>query len=105
VLVPDVLLQVGPGPAAVGGHRHRGAPALDPFGGLVDREVVHDVPEAEEAAGSEHPAHPTEGHRLPEVRQMMQCVARVHDVRGLAGVPVGEEPTLDDLQRRRPLSS
>ena len=82
--------------------RQRGAPLLDPVLGLVGGEVVHDVPQAKDPAGPEHPPDPAEGDGLPEVRKVVQGVARVHEVRRLAAVLVGQESALDDLERRRP---
>jgi len=65
--------------------------------------VVHDVPEAKDPAGPEHLSDPAEGNGLPEVRKVVQRIARVDEVCGLAPVLVGEESILDDLQRRRPV--
>src|SRR5439155_25790493 len=80
--------------------RCAGEPRLDPLGRLVRLERVDEVAEQEGAAGREQGGDTGERDPLPEVRQMVQRVPRVHELRRLAAVLVREEAGLDALDVR-----
>src|SRR5205807_7735972 len=61
------------------------------LGGL---EVEHQVAQPEDSSPPEHGRHAAEGDPLPEVGDLMKCVAAEDEVRGTALVVVGEEARL-----------
>ncbi len=55
-------------------------------------EVEGHIPESEDSAGSEDGMNPIKGERLPEVRQMMECIAGVDKVDWLIEMLVRQNP-------------
>ena len=84
--------RVPPGPAVLGSIGCGGLePVLDDGVGFGEIACEHEVAQSEHTTLSKDVRHPAEGDGLPEVRQMMECVPRVDDIRGTARVRVAEE--------------
>ena len=64
---------------------------------LVRLAGVDDVAEHERPAGPQQVRNTAKCDRLPDIRKMVQRVPRVHGVRSLTVVLVGEEACLDAL--------
>ena len=92
VLRTDVLGQLGGGPAASRIIGRAGEPGGHPRVGLGRLEVVDEIAHEQDSAGLEKAMDPVERDRLPEVRDLVQRVARADEVDRWAGVLVREEP-------------
>src|SRR5256885_10171865 len=57
--------------------------------------------QSEQSARPKHAPRPAERPHLPEVGQMVKGVAGVDDVRGIAGMVVGQEAGGDDVEDRK----
>ena len=91
----DVLLVVRPRVTLRRVVGRAGHPSLEDLAGLCRLEVVHQVPQPKDPAGTQQAGDPVEGDRLPEVGQLVESVARVDAVDRRTSVLVGEEPGLD----------
>ena len=100
MLVTDVFLELFPCPPVLDVVATGRAPSFDALLSFRSVEVVHDVPEPEHAPGFEHVADTRERYRFPEVGQVMEREARVHEVGPFTHMLVGEETGVDELDVR-----
>jgi hypothetical protein len=63
---------------------------------LAGSEVEDQIAQSQRAAWPEKRRDPSERDRLPEVRELVQRIAREHNVRRIGVVDVREEPALHD---------
>ena len=66
---------------------------LTSFGGI---EIEHQVTQSQDAARTERVSEAAKGDSLPEVRELVQSVAAIHEVDRRAVVLVRQEPGVDD---------
>lgn len=102
VFVTNMFFEFSTAPSTSAGRVTSGAPGLDPIPCVGRVEVVDDIPKPEKPSWSKSLVESREGDTLPEVREMMEGVTGVDEVRWASLVLVGQKASVDDFDIIQP---